>query len=612
MKKFIDEENNYQSIVNAIDILRSDKDMTKTGYKNTLKMFSSIEDIQTINDLHQGDVAEDDISLVKQQLTEQLLDQHGTGRLLFRNTRSAIKGFPKRKLHNYALHNPYEDTHNQSLSVQLSPECLTNLGEDKLWTDIDTRLPWLANKIEELAPKKLLLITSNKQTVLDIAESLRVCNGIHAAVFHEDLSLIQRDKAAAWFADQEKGAQILLCSEIGSEGRNFQFAHHVIFFDLPFNPDLLEQRIGRLDRIGQNNTIHIHVPYLQGTASEKLFNWFHLGLNSFAQTCPAAYSIFNQLKPQLVDHLLNDNNESFTKFVEHTQTLTTQANQDFQKGRDRLLEYNSCRPYVADKLLQDAEIQNDTSCQRFMHRIFDRYGVDYEELRKNVELVKPSESLKTHFPGLIEDGMSVTFDRETALANETLHFLSWEHPMVTESMEMIATQEKGNASLVTLKNTGLSASTIMIESLFNLHVPADASLQLSRYLPTDSIRLVADEKLINRTTSVDPQFIHNNHSSVPLNVALQVIKMKTPEMKKIVAVIEKKAESLVPELIQTAQESAQIELDAEIQRLTSLSEINHNIRPEEIQHLQTQKQQTLTALSQAIMQNNAVRVLVCL
>ena len=88
----------------------------------------------------------------------------------------------------------------------------------------------MADKIDSLESKKLLLIASNKQTVLDIAESLRVKQGIHAAVFHEDLSLVERDKAAAWFADEEKGTQLLLCSEIGSEGRNFQFAHHVVFF----------------------------------------------------------------------------------------------------------------------------------------------------------------------------------------------------------------------------------------------------------------------------------------------------------------------------------------------------------------------------------------------
>ena len=88
-------------------------------------------------------------------------------------------------------------------------------------------------------------------------------HGIRATLFHEGMSLIERDRAAAWFADPEEGAQVLICSEIGSEGRNFQFAHHLVLFDLPSNPDLLEQRIGRLDRIGQNAVIKIHVPYVR-------------------------------------------------------------------------------------------------------------------------------------------------------------------------------------------------------------------------------------------------------------------------------------------------------------------------------------------------------------
>ena len=65
------------------------------------------------------------------------------------------------------------------------------------------------------------------------------------------LSLLERDRAAAYFAGDEsdEAARILVCSEIGSEGRNFQFCQHLVLFDLPENPDLLEQRIGRLDRI---------------------------------------------------------------------------------------------------------------------------------------------------------------------------------------------------------------------------------------------------------------------------------------------------------------------------------------------------------------------------
>ena len=609
-EKFEAQEHNYQSIVNAIDYLRSEKPLTKVGAKNTAKVFNAEDDLELVQNLFEQKYEEDEKWIIKQQLIEKLLDQHGTGRLLFRNTRSAIKGFPKRKLYSIKLENCYDDYSSHPIDLQLTPERIENFDN---WSKFDMRMTWLAEKILTLVGNKILLIARDKQTILEMAETLRVKLGVHSAIFHEDLSLIERDKAAAWFADFEKGAQIMLCSEIGSEGRNFQFAHHLIFFDLPFNPDLLEQRIGRLDRIGQEQTIKIHVPYFENTASERLFNWYHDGLNLFHKTNPAAYAIFKQQKQQL-SALLSQQVEQkiFDEFIKETQELSKQINQDFQKGRDKLLEYNSCRPFVADKILQDAMVQDDTSCQRFMHRMFDRYGVDYEEIRRDVELIKPSESLKTHFPHLIEDGMSVTFNRETALSNETLHFLTWEHPMVVDALDMIATEEKGNASLISLKNTGLKPSTIIVETIYNIQAPSDSCLQIARYLPSESIRLVADENLINRTEKLNSLDIHNNHEPVSLNIALQVIKLKQKEIKKVVEAIEGKIEKILPEQIELAKIKAEEKLDLEISRLITLSNVNPNIRTEEIEFLKKQKQQTLKALDEAQAQMNAVRVMVCL
>ncbi|MFL9694787.1 helicase-related protein, partial [Aeromonas veronii] len=75
------------------------------------------------------------------------------------------------------------------------------------------------------------------------------------AVFHEGMKILERDKASAYFDQQECGAQVLLCSEIGSEGSNFQFASLLVLFDLPLMPVLREVRIGRVVRIGQQFTV---------------------------------------------------------------------------------------------------------------------------------------------------------------------------------------------------------------------------------------------------------------------------------------------------------------------------------------------------------------------
>ena len=60
----------------------------------------------------------------------------------------------------------------------------------------------------------------------------------------------ERDRQVARFRDPE-GPKVLICTEVGGEGRNFQFSHHLVNYDLPWSPAVMEQRIGRLDRIGQ-------------------------------------------------------------------------------------------------------------------------------------------------------------------------------------------------------------------------------------------------------------------------------------------------------------------------------------------------------------------------
>src|SRR5690606_26346867 len=139
-------------------------------------------------------------------------------------------------------------------------------------------------------------------------------------------------------------------SEIGSEGRNFQFAHNLVMFDLPLNPDLLEQRIGRLDRIGQTQEVKIHVPYYPGTAQEKLLNWYHQGLNAFEKTCAIGQAVFTRFEEKLLPAITQNNDSGFARLLGETQTFSADLITQLQRGRDRLLELNSCKPAQAEKL----------------------------------------------------------------------------------------------------------------------------------------------------------------------------------------------------------------------------------------------------------------------
>ena len=91
-------------------------------------------------------------------------------------------------------------------------------GEDSSWWQFDSRVNWLIEKIQDKRSEKILVIASRASTALQLEQALREREGVRATVFHEGMSILERDKAAAYFAQEEGGAQVLICSEIGSTG----------------------------------------------------------------------------------------------------------------------------------------------------------------------------------------------------------------------------------------------------------------------------------------------------------------------------------------------------------------------------------------------------------
>ena len=205
----------------------------------------------------------------KNEIISELLDRHGTGRIYVRNVRSSMAKefdfFPKRIVYPYLLAGEIDSMDDeQHMKINFNHKSL-----------------WLKELLEKYPDKKILLICRSKNKILALEKFLREnMHSVKTGLFHSGLSLMARDRQAAFFAEPD-GAQILLCTEIGSEGRNFEFAHHMVLFDLPTNPDLLEQRIGRLDRIGQRHDINIHVPLIEKSWDHLLFRWFHEGFNAF-------------------------------------------------------------------------------------------------------------------------------------------------------------------------------------------------------------------------------------------------------------------------------------------------------------------------------------------
>jgi len=610
---FVEEEQRYEPVAGIVSALLGGQALDA----DTLQTLHTLglEDVQNNTAGSAEDMA------ARTRLIDQLLDRHGTGRVLFRNTRSAVKGFPERVLNSYPLPLPQAYADNikrlqagDSFDAQLylCPELLYQSGEDQpRWTGIDPRIDWLRTQLKKLWPEKVLLITASADSALDIAETLRVKSGVHAAVFHEDMSIMERDRAAAYFADPEFGTQILVCSEIGSEGRNFQFAHHLVLFDLPLNPDLLEQRIGRLDRIGQTQTIQIHVPYLEDSAQALMLHWYHEGLKAFEHTCPAGYNVFVEVETELLAAIRQGDNNA-ASFIDTTREHRRTLNEALHRGRDRLLEYNSCRPQIANTLpARIREQEAATGLMNYLEQVFDCYDIEIEPHSEGSNIIRPGEHMHMgSFPGLREEGMTITCNRDIALANEDRHFMSWEHPLVCGAMEMVLSNEPGNTAMTALKYRGAKPGTMLLECLYTLDAVASDVLQTSRYLPATTIRIVADAQGKDHSASLAHDRINEACEAVPADTAVTIIRTYTQPLRDMVKVSESIANRQAPELLDNARQQSRQILEKEINRLKALRRINPNVRGEEIEFMELQLDAVTAALDAASFRLEALRVIV--
>jgi ATP-dependent helicase HepA len=623
---FVEEQQHFRPIADAVTGLLADKALSQ----DELNMLNDLVGEQDIEPLLQTANSDREEKLeARQELISMLMDRHGTSRVLFRNTRNGVKGFPQRELHQIRLPLPTQyqtaikvsgimsarKTVDERARDMLYPEQIYQEfeGDSGTWWNFDPRVEWLMGFLTSHREHKVLVICAKAATALQLEQVLREREGIRAAVFHEGLSIIERDRAAAWFASEEEGAQVLLCSEIGSEGRNFQFANQMVMFDLPFNPDLLEQRIGRLDRIGQAHDIQIHVPYLEKTAQSVLVQWYHEGLDAFEHTCPTGRAIYDNVYAKLVDYLASpENTEGLDEFIADCRKQHNALKSQLEQGRDRLLELNSNGGEKAQALAEKiAEQDNDSELVNFALNLFDIVGINQEDRSDNMIVLTPGDHmLVPDFPGLPEDGCTITFDRGQALSREDAQYVTWEHPIVRNGLDLILSGDTGSCALSLLKNKALPVGTLLVELIYVVEAQAPKHLQLTRFLPPTPVRMLVDRKGTNLAGKVEFESFNRQLNAVNRHTGSKLVNAVQQDVHEILQLAEEEAAALARELIDAARQEADEKLSAELSRLDALSAVNPNIRQDEIEALESNREQVLSALNEAGWRLDALRLIV--
>ncbi len=574
LETFIEESGHYQEMAELIVRIEGQEELTPTDWEMVQKSSSHLHDQYSVKkSLSKAD---------RSQLIENIIDSFGPGRVMFRNTRKELKGFPKR----------------QPVLHPLDPTTDDN-------THFEQKIEWLVDWLREHRDEKVLLICQTRELIEEIYQAVQEQVNLNLSQFHEGLNLIQRDRQAAYFADPE-GARVLLCSEIGSEGRNFQFAHHLILWDLPENPELVEQRIGRLDRIGQTSTIHIHLPYISGTPEEVWVQFYEQGVGIFNSPVPTALILAHQFGEMLAQLCEEFDADALQSLVTEVSDARKDLGEQLENGYLRLLARNSNKPGQSEALREQIQAcDTDFAFEIFATDLMEYVGLRVEDLGNRRYLFKPEYGQIDSLPGLDPKGMMATFERTDALNRDDIQFFTPDHPLLRNSLDSLISSEKGNAVLSVYQ--GIEAPGIFLQVTYLVECVAPSHLHIDRHLPITPTTLWLDH---TGDAISAPDLSAGKINPTPDTDDI----LGNAGIKRLVKKMLRSAEGHMFEVKQELVDESSIavvqELHSEISRLQNLARLNPSVDQSEIKNLQTHQTEIEEALAETRFRLDSLHLIV--
>ena len=297
----------------------------------------------------------------------------------------------------------------------------------------DARIEWLVAHAPtwRTAREKTLIFVANRETLEMVRTALSNRAHLASGVFHEELTSARRDTEVARFREID-GPSLLVSTECGGEGRNFEFCKRLVLFDLPWKPSVVEQRIGRLDRIGRR--IPVEIVYFRppggiGRDVVRLFEELGLFREPLAGLETQLAHIEGALEEIALDPNASLSDERFTALIAETREARTRI----REAAYQQLHRDPYRADMAAAILARVPAELDELNQEVVVTASIGLGFTIAHPRGHrvfsIEL--GNGSLVDGLPGVPGgSGYVGTFDREEAVANEAIDFFSSGHPLV--------------------------------------------------------------------------------------------------------------------------------------------------------------------------------------
>jgi ATP-dependent helicase HepA len=311
----------------------------------------------------------------------------------------------------------------------------------------DPRVAWIQSRLPGWtdAGEKILVFVHRRETLVALKRRLEGTS-TRIGVFHEELSPAGRDLEVAEFARPE-GPTLLISTESGGEGRNFEFVKALVLFDLPWDPVLVEQRIGRLDRISRTRPVETRyfVP-AEGFGREVALLYEELGIfeaplggldRSLGHIRDAVRGALDGDRPRL----------DVTAIVAETHAARQRINRALYRDLHRHRYRADLAAGILARIPEGLEALTASvvleACRQYGFETLEKPGDEAWYVEFGAEAIVDALS------GVREGGRWLgTFDRAEAVRRETLDFFASGHELVEAVLHEIEEGRRGQVALL--------------------------------------------------------------------------------------------------------------------------------------------------------------------
>jgi SNF2 family DNA or RNA helicase len=370
---------------------------------------------------------------------------------------------------------------------------------------------------------KVLLFTEFRETQEYLRGRLEAI-GWDVELFHGQLKPEAKDAAVEAFKSSTRPS-ILLSTEAGGEGRNFQFCHLLVNYDLPWNPMRVEQRIGRVDRIGQVNTVQVFNFWVKGTVEERVLDVLERRINIFEETIGGLDPILGDAERDLKKILQlggEERDRALRRFEEQIEEKISKARDAEEKLRDFIMETKSYSKEIAFMLAGQASPISPADQEHFVIRLLADVNTHLSRQPDGTYDITFHEPFVSDFPKHSKDGLRrriVALRSDVKQDSEHVEYLALGHPVVDDLITRVTSPAyAGSAAAIEIEAEGDLLPRTGWLVVYELGVPALKEVrELASFFVDDAGEVDAE---LGRRLLVRAGSFPNDHALSPADVPI--------------------------------------------------------------------------------------------